>query len=201
VPQMHIKEVQIEGSFVKVDDCPKEMLPEFAFIGRSNVGKSSLINCLIRMKDMARISKQPGKTQQINVYNIDKKWKLIDLPGYGYAKVSIRQREKWEKMIKRYMTDRAQLVSAFVLIDSRHELQKNDLDFINWMGENHVPFAIVYTKADKTKQNQLSENLKSIKNGLRQHWDELPLQFVTSAETGEGREAVLDYIIKLAENA
>ena len=198
---MHIKEVQIEGSFVKVEDCPKEMLPEFAFIGRSNVGKSSLINCLIRMKDMARISKQPGKTQQINVYNIDKKWKLIDLPGYGYAKVSIRQREKWEKMIKRYMTERQQLLSAFVLIDSRHELQKNDLDFINWMGENNVPFAIVYTKADKTKQYQLSENLRSIKNGLRQHWEELPLQFVTSAETGEGREAVLDYIIKLAENA
>lgn len=198
---MHIRTVQMEGSFVKVEDCPRDLLPEYAFIGRSNVGKSSLINCLIGMKEMARISKQPGKTQQINIYNIENKWRLADLPGYGYAKVSISQREKWERMIKKYMIYREQLMTAFVLIDSRHKLQKNDLEFINWMGEHQVPFSIVFTKIDKTKQHQLSENIESINKELSQYWEELPKQFLTSAETNQGRDVLLDYIIHLAKNA
>ncbi|HRX29521.1 MAG TPA: ribosome biogenesis GTP-binding protein YihA/YsxC [Saprospiraceae bacterium] len=194
---MEIKEVEYIGSYEHLSQCPKPNMPEVAFIGRSNVGKSSLINMLCNKKDMARTSKQPGKTQTINYYYVQSGWYLVDLPGYGYAKVSKHRRNSWEKMIERYLELRENLQCAFVLVDSRHELQKIDLEFINWLGERAIPFSIIYTKIDKVKNSKQDANIQALNDALMEYWNSLPPSFVTSAETGEGKDELLKYIDSL----
>ncbi len=177
--------------------CPKDQLPEFAFIGRSNVGKSSLINMIMQKKDLARVSKQPGKTQSLNYYKVDETWYLVDLPGYGYAKTSHANRDNWGRMIKYYLKNRAPLCNAFVLIDSRHTLQKIDKEFLDWLGVHEVPFTIVFTKTDKVHKREVDTNISAIKKELLKHWESLPLQFITSAEDHIGREEILSFIGEL----
>lgn len=177
--------------------CPEPKINEFAFIGRSNVGKSSLINMLTNHKKLAKISSSPGKTQLINHYIINDDWYLVDLPGYGYAKVSKKMRAKFSTMISDYITKRENLVTMFVLIDSRIEAQKNDLEFINWLGEKNIPFSIVFTKADKLGVNALEKNITKYRKELLNYWETLPVNFVSSAETGLGKDEILDYIDNL----
>lgn len=174
--------------------CPSSPLPEYAFIGRSNVGKSSLINMLCRQPHLAKTSQKPGKTLLINHFLIDGKWHLVDLPGYGFAQTGQKQREKLRWMIERYCLARQELVSLFVLIDCRHEAQTIDLEFMEWLGENEVPFAIVFTKIDKLGKGRLQENINAYKQKLLETWEELPPIFLTSAETGEGRDELTQYI-------
>ncbi len=197
---MDIKEVSFIGSFERESQCPQDMVPEYAFIGRSNVGKSSLINMLCNYKGLAKVSNTPGKTQTINYFKVDSSWHLVDLPGYGYAKSSKKKREKWEDMIERYLITRPQLQCVFVLIDSRHELQKIDLEFVNWMGDRRAPFVLVYTKTDKLSSKLVDSHVKKIQNGLLQFWNALPDQFVTSSEKKVGRQEILDYIGELNNN-
>jgi GTP-binding protein len=194
---MNINKVEYCGSFHREDLCPKDGLPEFAFIGRSNVGKSSLINSLIRRKDLARVSKEPGKTQSLNFYMVDQKWYIVDLPGYGYARTSLSNRDNWRKMIDYYLKNRQTLVTAFVLIDARHPLQKADSQFMEWCATQGVPFCMIYTKADKMGPQALQQNLESIRKEMLKDWAEMPQEFVTSAETGMGREDILDFMGKL----
>ena len=195
-----------------VKDCPQSSLPEYAFIGRSNVGKSSLINMLCHNPKLAKTSQKPGKTLLINHFLVESKktkdrseaaqrqeWHLVDLPGYGYAQAGQKQREALKKMIERYCLYREQLVCLFVLIDCRHEAQKIDIDFINWLGENGVPFAIVFTKGDKLGRVRLQENVEAYKKRLLEEWEELPPVFVTSSETGLGGEELTAYIEGLNE--
>ena len=189
-----------------VKDCPQSNLPEYAFIGRSNVGKSSLINMLCHNPKLAKTSQKPGKTLLINHFLIESndkmvngkmvndKWHLVDLPGYGYAQAGQKQREALKRMIERYCLLREQLVCLFVLVDCRHEPQKIDLEFINWLGENGVPFAIVFTKGDKLGRMRLQENVEAYKNRLLEEWEELPPVFVTSSETGLGGDELTLYI-------
>ncbi len=174
--------------------CPSSPLPEYAFIGRSNVGKSSLINMLCRQPHLAKTSQKPGKTLLINHFLIDGKWHLVDLPGYGFAQTGQKQREKLRWMIERYCLARQELVSLFVLLDCRHEAQAIDLEFMEWLGENEVPFAIVFTKIDKLGKGRLQENINAYKQKLLETWEELPPIFLTSAETGEGRDELTQYI-------
>ncbi len=183
-----------------VKDCPQTTLPEYAFIGRSNVGKSSLINMLCHNPKLAKTSQKPGKTLLINHFLINGEWHLVDLPGYGYAQAGQKQREALKKMIERYCLYREQLVCLFVLIDCRHEPQKIDLEFINWLGENGVPFAIVFTKGDKLGKVRLKENVEAYKTRLLEEWEELPPVFVTSAETKLGGEELTAYIEKLNDS-
>lgn len=187
-----------------VKDCPQSSLPEYAFIGRSNVGKSSLINMLCHNPKLAKTSQKPGKTLLINHFEVQsdnvqgtKEWYLVDLPGYGYAQAGQKQREALKKMIERYCLYREQLVCLFVLIDCRHEAQKIDLEFINWLGENGVPFAIVFTKGDKLGRVRLQENVEAYKKRLLEDWEELPPVFVTSSETKLGGEELTEYIEEL----
>jgi GTP-binding protein len=180
-----------------VKDCPQTTLPEYAFIGRSNVGKSSLINMLCHNPKLAKTSQKPGKTLLINHFLINGEWHLVDLPGYGYAQAGQKQREALKKMIERYCLYREQLVCLFVLIDCRHEPQKIDLEFINWLGENGVPFALVFTKGDKLGKVRLKENVEAYKTRLLEEWEELPPVFVTSAETKLGGEELTAYIESL----
>ena len=187
-----------------VKDCPQSTLPEYAFIGRSNVGKSSLINMLCHNQKLAKTSQKPGKTLLINHFKVQsdqvqgtKEWHLVDLPGYGYAQAGQKQREALKKMIERYCLYREQLVCLFVLIDCRHEAQKIDIEFINWLGENGVPFAIVFTKGDKVGKGRLKENVEAYKQRLLEEWEELPPVFVTSSETGMGGEELTEYIENL----
>lgn len=194
---MKINKVEYCGSFHREDLCPKDGLPEFAFIGRSNVGKSSLINSLIRRKDLARVSKEPGKTQSLNFYMVDDKWYIVDLPGYGYARTSLSNRDNWRKMIDYYLKNRQTLVTAFVLIDSRHPLQKADSQFMEWCASQGVPFCIIYTKSDKMGPQALQQNLEGIRKEMLKDWEEMPQEFVTSAETGIGREDILEFMGKL----
>lgn len=196
---MIIKDIEFIGSYPSETKCPKGKLPEYAFIGRSNVGKSSLINMICSRKEIARVSKTPGKTQLLNYFLINRNWFLVDLPGYGYAKISKSQRKKWQQMIERYLADRQNLQCAFVLLDSRHSLQKIDLDFINWLGLARVPFTIVYTKTDKLTKTQKKENIVTIQNALLEHWNELPQQFVTSSTQHLGGEEILEFIAGLNE--
>jgi GTP-binding protein len=196
---MKIKEVAFVSSFAKVSDCPKDGKPEFAFIGRSNVGKSSLINMLTNKKGLAKVSVTPGKTQLINFFEINNSWHLVDLPGYGYARTSKSKKDGFSKMIRNYLTQSTLMMLAFVLIDIRHPLQAIDRDFINWCGENSVPFAIVYTKADKLGKNQVQAHKNAIISELSKSWNALPPQFITSAETNAGREELLDYIASIVE--
>jgi len=174
--------------------CPLPVFPELAFIGRSNVGKSSLINMLVNKKKLAKTSNNPGKTQTINHFKINDKWYLVDLPGYGFAKISQAKRIEWQQMIYDYLKFRKNLVSVFVLIDSRLEPQKNDLDFINQLGEDNIPFILVFTKADKQTKNKTQKNVSAFCKELSETWETLPLYFISSAETGDGREEVLNYI-------
>ncbi len=174
--------------------CPPSHKPEFAFIGRSNVGKSSLINMLVQRKELAKVSGTPGKTQTINHFLINNAWHLVDLPGYGFAKVSQEARWNFGRMIEEYLQNRPQLFCTFVLIDSRHEVQKIDLDFINWMGIKHLPVAVLLTKTDKLKNSELAKSCKSIEETLLNHWEDLPPIFITSAVKKSGRDKVLDFI-------
>ena len=174
--------------------CPKSTLPEYAFIGRSNVGKSSLINMLCRNPKLAKTSQKPGKTLLINHFLINGTWHLVDLPGYGFAQTGQKQREQLRKMIERYCLLREQLVSLFVLVDCRLASQKIDLEFMTWLGENEIPFAIVFTKADKVGKGRLSENVGAYKQTLLKTWEELPPIFVTSAEKGDGGDELINYI-------
>ena len=177
-----------------VINAPKDRIPEYAFIGRSNVGKSSLINMLMERKDLAKISGKPGKTQLINHFKINENWFLVDLPGYGYAQVSKKKRVIFQYFIENYFKEREQLVCTFVLIDSRHDPQKIDLDFMQFLGENQLPFCIVFTKADKLGSSKLNKQITSYKKKLLQHWETLPTSFLTSSSTGLGRKEFLDFI-------
>jgi GTP-binding protein len=185
-----------------IDKCPPPDKPEFAFLGRSNVGKSSLINMVTDHKGLAKISSTPGKTQLINHFEVrsadkkgkETKWNLVDLPGYGFAKVSIAQRKNWEKMIKDFVQKRETLANLFILIDSRHEPQQLDIDFVNSLGEWKVPFAIVFTKSDKETQKVVHSNVEAFLTRLKEQWDELPPHFVTSAVKKTGRNKILDFI-------
>lgn len=177
-----------------VTKAPKDRIPEYAFIGRSNVGKSSLINMLMERKDLAKISGKPGKTQLINHFKINEEWFLVDLPGYGYASVSKKKRVIFQYFIENYFKEREQLVCTFVLIDSRHDPQKIDLDFMQFLGENQIPFCIVFTKADKLGSSKLNKQITSYKKKLLQHWETLPTSFLTSSATSLGRDAFLSFI-------
>lgn len=191
---MIIKSANYLQSSTDIAKLPKSDMPEYAFIGRSNVGKSSLINKLVQRKELAKTSSMPGKTITINHFIINDEWYLVDLPGYGFAKRSKTDREMWKKMLSDYMTKRTNLVNTFVLVDSRIEPQKLDLDFMAFMGENGLPFSIVFTKADKLGKNKLAENIRLYKEELLKEWEELPPVFVTSAETGLGRDEILDAV-------
>lgn len=191
---MVIKSAEFVISNSQVNKCPTTGLPEYAFIGRSNVGKSSLINMLTGRKGLAMTSQKPGKTQLINHFIINDAWYLVDLPGYGYARLSKDGREKLKKMIEDYTLERKELICLFVLVDARHDPQKIDLEFIEWLGEEGVPFALVFTKADKLTKGKLAANIESYKARLRQQWEELPPLFITSSEERLGREELLDYI-------
>ena len=177
--------------------CPVPNLPEYAFIGRSNVGKSSLINMLTNHKGLAKTSSQPGKTQTINHFLINKNWYLVDLPGYGFAKTSKTNRAKWGKMISDYLLFRENLQVVFVLVDARLEPQRIDIDFINNLGESGIPFALIFTKTDKNSAGKTMSNMQKMKNTLAETWEELPMMFKSSAVSGTGRDEILDYIDKI----
>lgn len=191
---MIIKSAAFVISSSKQSQCPESSLPEYAFIGRSNVGKSSLINMLTGVKGLAKTSSRPGKTQLINHFIVNNQWYLVDLPGYGYACSSKSSREAWSKMIRHYFFDRKQLTNTFVLIDSRIPPQRNDMEFINFLGSHGIPLSIVFTKADKEKQRVIDANTAAFRQALQATWDELPPIFLTSAQTGAGKEELLDYI-------
>ncbi len=194
---MKIKSAEFVMSNSDVTKCPKEKLIEYAFIGRSNVGKSSLINMLMQKKSLAKTSGRPGKTQLINHFLINKSWFLVDLPGYGYARVSKSNKKKFQKFITQYFSKRQQLALAFVLIDCRHKPQKIDLEFMQWMGENQVPFSIIFTKQDKMKPNALIKNIEDYKLKMLESWEEMPNYFITSSSNGTGRDKVLNYMSEI----
>ena len=197
---MIIKSAQFVVSNSDVAKCPKVPLPEYAFIGRSNVGKSSLINMLTNHKHLAKTSGKPGKTQLINHFLINKNWHLVDLPGYGYAKVSKSIKKTFQKFITQYFSQREQLVSAFVLVDIRHEPQTIDLEFMQWLGENGIPFSIIFTKADKLKPKAIDNHVAAYKTIMLETWEDMPPYFVTSATNELGKEVVLGYIDELNGN-
>jgi len=191
---MVIKSAEFVISNSRVEKCPTTGLPEYAFIGRSNVGKSSLINMLTARKGLAMTSQKPGKTQLINHFIINDAWYLVDLPGYGYARLGKDSRDSLRRMIEDYVLERKGLVLLFVLLDCRHDPQKIDLEFIQWLGEEGVPFALVFTKADKLSKGRLAANVEAYKTKLREEWEELPPIFVTSSEERMGRDELLGYI-------
>lgn len=182
------------GSFARADDCPTTPLPEYAFIGRSNVGKSSLVNLLTGRKALAKVSSTPGKTQLLNYFIVNKSWHLVDLPGYGYARVSKTSRAKWEKMIHHYLLKREQLTCLFVLLDSSIGPQEIDMAFLQKLGELRIPFAIVYTKTDRDTQNNIQKNIQQIRQRILKDWADVPNEFSTSASKGRGREDILQFI-------
>lgn len=191
---MEIKSAEFTISSSRADMCPKSDIPEYAFIGRSNVGKSSLINMLTKKPKLAMTSSTPGKTLLINHFLINKEWYLVDLPGYGFALRGKKMMEKIKNLIEYYVLEREQLTCLFVLIDSRHEPQKIDLEFIEWLGENGVPFAIIFTKADKQTVGKTRQNVNNYLNKLKEQWEELPPYFISSSENGTGRQEILEYI-------
>lgn len=191
---MHIKSAKFIISNTDVRKCPEGNLPEYAFIGRSNVGKSSLINMLTNHKGLAMTSSTPGKTLLINHFLINEEWYLVDLPGYGFAQRGMAQREQLRQIIESYILGREQLVCLFVLIDCRHPAQKIDLEFMEWLGENGVPFTIIFTKTDKIGRGRLKENIKAYQEAMLGTWEELPPMMCSSSENKEGREEILDYI-------
>lgn len=192
-----IKSAEFVISNSDVRKCPQDGKPEYAFIGRSNVGKSSLINMLTGRRKLAMTSATPGKTLLINHFIINNEWYIVDLPGYGYAKRSKSQNEKLQEIISSYVLDREQMTLLFVLIDCRHEPQKIDLEFITWLGENGVPFSIIFTKADKLTKTALASNVAAYKKRLLEEWEELPPVFITSSESAMGRDEVLQYISEI----
>lgn len=191
---MNIKSSEYIKSSTRLDQCPRPDLPEYAFIGRSNVGKSSLINMLTGRKGLAKTSGTPGKTTLISHFLINENWYLVDLPGYGYAKRSKSDRESWKKMINYYLSKRENLMCTFILIDSRLPVQKSDSEFMEWMGSSRLPFVLVFTKTDKLSARQLDQNLESYKNTLLESWEELPEIFLTSATSKSGRDELLSFI-------
>lgn len=191
---MNIKYANYIISNTDVNRCPRHQKPEYAFIGRSNVGKSSLINMLTNKKDLAKTSAKPGKTLLINHFMINNEWYLVDLPGYGYAQAGKTQRERLRKMIESYALLREELTCMFVLIDSRHEPQQIDLDFMQFLGENEVPFAIIFTKSDKLGKETLQRNISTYKAKMSEQWEEMPPYFITSSVTRLGANEILDYI-------
>jgi len=194
---MQIKSAAFVISNTDVEKCPKNPLPEYAFIGRSNVGKSSLINMLLNRRNLAKTSGRPGKTQLINHFIINENWYLVDLPGYGYAKTSKSTKKSFQKLITVYFEKRKQLVLAFVLIDCRHKPQPIDLEFMQWLGVNAIPFHIIFTKADKLKPNALKRNIAAYIDEMLLTWEEMPKYFITSSSNSTGREEVLEYIADL----
>lgn len=197
---MKIKTAEYVISNSDVRKCPEGDIPEYAFIGRSNVGKSSLINMLTGRTALAKTSATPGKTLLINHFLINKEWYIVDLPGYGYAKRSKESRDKFKKMIDGYVLHRMQMTNLFVLVDSRHEPQKIDLEFMDWLGENGVPFSIVFTKMDKLGKVAGVGNVNKYLKQLQQSWESLPPYFMTSSEDGRGRDELLDYIAEINES-
>jgi len=197
---MKIKSAEFVISNSLVAKCPKDRLPEYAFIGRSNVGKSSLINMLTNKKSLAKTSGKPGKTQLINHFIINKEWFLVDLPGYGYARVSKKSKKTFQKFITDYFEKREQMVCAFVLVDCRHEPQKVDLEFMEWLGTNQVPFNIIFTKADKLKPEALKRNIVRYQEILLETWEECPQYFTTSSSNYSGKEELLAYIHSINES-
>ena len=191
---MKIAEALFAGSSTRISEKPKQKFPEFAFIGRSNVGKSSLINMLCRNKKLAMTSSKPGKTRLVNHFLINRQWYLVDLPGYGYAKMSATAKQKLEQVIRGYLNFSEELVMLFVLIDSRHEIGKIDMDFMIELGQSQIPFAIIFTKGDKNGPNALAAQIEKSKQQILEYWEELPPIFVSSSETGLGRDEILDYI-------
>lgn len=191
---MKITSAEFISSAVEVKKCPEPDKPEYAFLGRSNVGKSSLINMLTSKKGLAKTSSTPGKTQLINHFLINNEWYLVDLPGYGYAKVSKSQREKWSKFIHTYLNKRENLMCLFLLIDSRIPFQKIDAEMIQWLGSNGIPFCLVYTKGDKISGRELQKNVKTMKDELKKSWETLPVIFYTSSIDKSGKEEILQYI-------
>ena len=191
---MEITSAEFVISNSRADMCPKSDLPEYAFIGRSNVGKSSLINMLTKNSKLAMTSSTPGKTLLINHFLINKQWHLVDLPGYGYAQRGKKMMEKIQKLIEYYVLEREEMTCLFVLVDSRLKPQKIDLEFMEWLGENGVPFGIIFTKADKQTINKTKQNVEFYLNTLREQWEELPPYFISSSEKGTGRYEILDYI-------
>ena len=191
---MLIKTAEFLMSNSEVAKCPKDLLPEYAFIGPSNVGKSSLINMITNHKNLAKTSGRPGKTQLINHFLINKNWFLVDLPGYGYAKVSKTAKKKFQKFITDYFEKRQQLVFAFVLVDIRHEPQKIDLKFMEWMGNNRIPFSIIFTKADKLKPKAIERHVDEYLQELLKTWEETPSYFITSSSSAVGRDELLQFI-------
>ena len=191
---MEIHNAAFVTSNTDVRKCPEGGMPEYAFIGRSNVGKSSLINMLTRRKQLAMTSQKPGKTQLINHFIIDGRWYLVDLPGYGYARRSRENRDRLRQIIESYILGREQLPCLFVLLDCRHEAQRIDLEFMEWLGENGVPFAIIFTKTDKISRSRLQENLAAYREKMLETWEELPPIMTSSSEKQEGREEILNYI-------
>ena len=193
---MHIKTAEFIKSSTHYKDCPQSQLPEYAFIGRSNVGKSSLINMLTGHSKLAKTSSTPGKTQLINHFLINNSWFLTDLPGFGFAKVSKKDKSKFIGMISGYLKNRENLICTFLLVDSRHEPRKNDLEFMKWLGTSQIPFAIVFTKGDKPGKTKLEANVAYYRKKLAESWDPVPEIFVTSSESHSGRDEILKFIEK-----
>lgn len=196
---MKIEQATFVISNTDYKKCPQPDKPEYAFIGRSNVGKSSLINMLTGKSTLAKTSQKPGKTQLINHFLINDSWYLVDLPGYGWAQASKADKEKWTQMTRTYLRHRENLLCVFVLIDSRHEAQAVDLEFMQWLGESQIPFAIIFTKADKQSKTRTLQNVEAIKAKMLEFWEELPVSFTTSAVSNEGKEEILAYIGSLNE--
>ena len=191
---MKITEALFSGSSTRISEKPKQKFPEFAFIGRSNVGKSSLINMLCNKKQLAMTSSKPGKTRLVNHFLINRQWYLVDLPGYGYAKLSATGKQKLEQVIRNYINLSQEMVMLFVLIDSRHDIGQTDMDFLMEHGTGQIPFAIIFTKGDKLGPNALAAQIEKNKQKILEHWEELPPTFVSSSESGQGREEILNYI-------
>jgi GTP-binding protein len=198
---MIIHDVEFIGSFTREDQCPVDGLNEYAFIGRSNVGKSSLINMICGRKDIAHTSSTPGKTQTLNYFKVNDDWYLVDLPGVGYARVSKKMREQWSKMIEYYLRNRSTLYCVFYLIDANVPPQKIDLDFINYLGKIQIPFVLVYTKTDKGKPTAVQKNIAEFKRELKKTWNELPQQFLSSSVKKYGREEILNFIDEVNTSA
>ena len=197
---MNIAHAEFVMSNTRVEQCPKSKLPEYAFIGRSNVGKSSLINMLCNRKKLAKTSSRPGKTQLINHFLINKQWHLVDLPGYGYARVSKTQKKTFQKFITNYFIKRKELISAFLLIDFRHKPQNLDLEFMSWLGENFIPFSIIFTKSDKLKEKEIKGNTSNYIKRLEEDWEEVPKYFITSSEKKIGKDELLNYIDEINQS-
>ena len=191
---MNVANAEFVVSNTNVEQCPKTKLPEYAFIGRSNVGKSSLINMLCNKKKLAKTSSKPGKTQLINHFLINKQWYLVDLPGYGYARTSKAQKKTFQKFITDYLIKRKELISTFLLIDLRHKPQPLDLKYMRWLGKNLIPFSIIFTKADKLKEVEINEHILKYLNDIRKDWEEIPQYFITSSEKKIGKSELLNYI-------